>query len=38
VFYILDPKNEKEHIIVPAKQQVVGVDNMKDEEEYNQFD
>jgi hypothetical protein len=38
VFYILDPKDEKKHIIVPAKQQVVGVDNMEDEKEYNQFD
>jgi hypothetical protein len=31
VFYILDPKDEKKHI-------VVGVDNVEDEEEYNQFD
>jgi hypothetical protein len=38
VFYILDPKDEKKHIVVPGKQRVVGVDNMEDEEEYNQFD
>jgi hypothetical protein len=38
VFYILDPKDEKKHIVVPGKQWVVGVDNMEDEEEYNQFD
>jgi hypothetical protein len=38
VFYILDPKGEKKHIVVPSKQRVVGVDNMEDEEEYNQFD
>jgi hypothetical protein len=38
VFYILDPKDEKKHIVVPGKQQVVGVDNMEEEEEYNQFE
>jgi hypothetical protein len=35
VFYILDPKDEKKHIIVPGKQRVVGVDNVEYEEEYN---
>jgi hypothetical protein len=35
VFYILDPKDEKKHIVVPGKQQVVGIDNVEDEEEYN---
>jgi hypothetical protein len=38
VFYILDPKDEKKHIVVPGKQQLVRIDNMEDEEEYNQFD
>jgi hypothetical protein len=38
VFYILDSKDDKKHIIIPGKQRVVGVDNMEDEEEYNQFD
>jgi hypothetical protein len=38
VFYILDLKDEKKHIVVPSKQWVVRVDNMEDEEEYNQFD
>ena len=38
VFYILDLKDEKKHIIVPEKQCVLGVDNMDDEEEYNQCD
>jgi hypothetical protein len=38
VFYILDPKDEKKHIVVPGKQRVLGVDNMDDEEEYNQCD
>jgi hypothetical protein len=38
VFYVLDPKHEKKHIVVPGKQQVIGVDNVEDEEEYNQCD
>jgi hypothetical protein len=38
VFYILDSKDEKKHIFVPGKQQVVGVNNIVNEEEYNQFD
>jgi hypothetical protein len=38
VFYIFDSKDEKKHIIIPGKQKVIGVNNMEDEEEYNQFD
>jgi hypothetical protein len=38
VFYILDPKDEKKHIVLPGKQRVARVDNVEDEEEYNQFD
>jgi hypothetical protein len=38
VFYILDLKDEKKYIVVPSKQRVVGVDNVENEEEYNQFD
>jgi hypothetical protein len=38
VFYILDPKDEKKHIVVPGKQRVLEVDNMDDGEEYNQCD
>jgi hypothetical protein len=38
VFYILGLKGEKKHIVVSGKQRVVGVDNMEDEEKYNQFD
>jgi hypothetical protein len=37
VFYILDPKDEKKHIVVSGKQWLVGVDNVEDEEQYNQF-
>jgi hypothetical protein len=35
VFYILDLKNKKKHVIVPVKQRVVRVDNIENEEEYN---
>jgi hypothetical protein len=38
VFYILDPKDEKKYIVVPKKQQVLRVDDVEDEEEYNQCD
>jgi hypothetical protein len=38
VFYILDSKDEKKHIVVPGKQWVVRVDNVEDEKECNQFD
>jgi hypothetical protein len=38
VFYILDLQDEKKHIVVPEKQRVIGVDNVEDEKEYNQFD
>jgi hypothetical protein len=38
VFYIPDPKDEKKYIIVPRKQHVVRVDDVEDEEEYNQCD
>jgi hypothetical protein len=31
VFYILDPKHEKKHIVLPGKQRVVRVDNVEDE-------
>jgi hypothetical protein len=38
VFYILDPKDEKKYIAVLGKQWVVKVDDVEDEEEYNQCD
>jgi hypothetical protein len=38
VFYILDLKDEKKYIVVLRKQRVVGVDDVEDEEEYNQYD
>jgi hypothetical protein len=38
VFNILDPKDEKKYIIVPGKQRVVVLNDVEDEEEYNQCD
>jgi hypothetical protein len=38
VFYILDPKDEVKYIVVPGKQWIIGVDDVEDEEEYNQCD
>jgi hypothetical protein len=38
VFYVLDPETEK-HIVVSRKQKIVGVDNVKDnDEDANQFE
>jgi hypothetical protein len=37
VFYILDPKDEKKYTVVLGKQ-LLGVDDVEDEEEYNQCD
>jgi hypothetical protein len=38
VFYVVKPEHEKKHVVVPGKQRIIGVDNVTDEEEYNQFD
>jgi hypothetical protein len=38
VFYILHPKDKKKYIVVPEKQQVAAVEDVEDEEEYNQCD
>jgi hypothetical protein len=38
VFSTLDPKDEKKYIVVLGKQQVVRVDDVEDEEEYDQCD
>jgi hypothetical protein len=37
VFYVLEPKHEKKHVVIPGKQRIIGCD-VTDEEEYNQFD
>jgi len=38
VFYVPDTRNKKRHVVLPGKRRVVGVENVVDEEEYNQFD
>jgi hypothetical protein len=38
VFYILDPEDEKKYIVVPWNQRVLEVDDVEDEEKYNQCD
>jgi hypothetical protein len=37
-FTYFDPKDEKKYIVIPGKQRVVRVDDVEDEEEYNQCD
>ena len=36
IFYIKDPANKKLHVVRDGKRRIVGVDNVVDEEEYNQ--
>jgi hypothetical protein len=38
VFYILDHKDKNKYIVVSEKQWVIRVDNVENEEEYNQCD
>ena len=38
VFYVPDTRNKKRHVVLPGKRRVVGVENVVNEEEYNQFD
>ena len=39
VFYVLDPKTEKNHVVVSEKQKIVRVDNVgDDDEDYNQYE
>ena len=38
VFYIEDPKDSRKHIVMHSKRRILGVDNVADEEEYDQFD
>jgi hypothetical protein len=35
VFYVLDMRNKKWHMVVLGKRRIVGVENVMDEEEYN---
>ncbi|GKC11007.1 hypothetical protein Tco_1007789 [Tanacetum coccineum] len=38
IFFIQDPSNPRWHVVMPGKWHILGVDNVVDEEEYNQFD
>ncbi|XP_071700146.1 uncharacterized protein [Rutidosis leptorrhynchoides] len=38
VFFVEDPKDSKWHVVLHGKRRILGVDNVVDEEEYNQFD
>ena len=38
VFYIVDPKNKRRHVVMPSKRSIIGVDGVISEEDYNQID
>ena len=38
VLYVADPAKKKKHIVVPGKQDIIGVEKIDDVEEYNQYD
>lgn len=38
VFFMEDPKDSTWHIVLHGKPRIVGIENVVDEEEYNQFD
>ena len=38
VFYVIDPANERKHIVLPGKQRILGIDDVDDPEEYNEYD
>ena len=38
VFYIRDPADSKWSIVLQSKRRILGIDNVEDEEEYDQFD
>jgi hypothetical protein len=38
VFYALDTTNKSLKVVIPGKQQIIGVENTVDEEEFDQFD
>lgn len=37
-FYVEDPSNSRWHVVLQGKRRILGVDNVVDEEEYDQFD
>ncbi|GJZ65432.1 cytochrome P450 [Tanacetum coccineum] len=38
IFFVQDPSNPRWHVVMLGKQHILGVDNVVDEEEYNQFE
>lgn len=38
VFYIIDPRNKKRHVVMPSKRSIIGVDGVISEEDYNNID
>ncbi|GJR91574.1 uncharacterized protein Tco_0215585 [Tanacetum coccineum] len=38
VFYVGDPNDQRLHVVLYSKRNIVGVENVVDEDEYNQFD
>ena len=38
VLYVANPTKKTKHIVVPGKQDIIGVDGIDDMEEYNQYD
>ena len=38
VFFVNDPSRPRYHIVLQGKRRILGVDNVVDEEEYDQFD
>ena len=38
VFYVSDPADKEWHVVLSVKRRIVGVENVEDEEEYDQFE
>ena len=38
VLYVVDSAKKTKHVVVPEKQDIIGVDGISDVEEYNQYD
>ncbi|GKF65724.1 retrovirus-related pol polyprotein from transposon TNT 1-94, partial [Tanacetum coccineum] len=38
IFYVEDPSDTRWNIVMHSKRSIVGVENVVDEDEYNQFD
>ena len=38
VLYVADPAKKTKHVIVPGKQDIIGVEGIDDASEYNQYD